>query len=259
MKPDIATIDKNMMRGKTVLITDGAMGIGESLVRVFVQAGANIAVNVRNRIQFEKLRNFLEQSESSFRLFNFDSLTKETIKKIVIAVRELGRITVLINFCDFEENIPFMQTDEKKWDIMVERHLTTAYRFCSAIVPDMIEAKYGRIVNISSLFAKTGGYIAGAGVHYCAATNGLIGLSRGLGIQLAPYGITVNTLCPSLVDGEAEKTRNTSELNRLRNEMPFSRFADPLEIAGGALFLASPYTSWITGYSLDINGGLFMD
>ncbi|MEA4815434.1 MAG: SDR family oxidoreductase [Lachnospiraceae bacterium] len=260
MKIDLNCIDKSMLSGKVAFVSDASAGIAEEVIRLFSMAGAAVAFNAKDSKQAEKVKSTVEAQGARCKAFNFSCLDAENIKQMVLeAEKELGEIQILVNYCDFEENIPFTETDEEKWNRMIELQLTNAYRFCHAVVPGMIEAGYGKIINVSSLSAKTGGYVVGAGIHYCAAEGGLLGLSRGLAMQLAENNITVNSVCPSIVDIEAEKSRNKDELDVLKKELPFNRFADPLEIAGGVLFLASPFTSWITGYSLDINGGLFMD
>ena len=260
MSINLDHIDKSMLKGKTALVSDASIGISEEVIRLFAMAGADIALNARDAGSRDRVKKILDKEGVKYKIFDFASLNSENIKTMVNETeKNIGRIGILVNYCDFEENIPFSDTNEEKWGRMIDLHLTNAYRFCHAAVPGMIEAGYGRIINIGSVSGKTGGYAIGAGVHYCAAAGGLLGLSRGLALKLADKNITVNTVCPSIVQLEIQKSRSGEEIENIKKELPFNRLAEPLEIAGGVLFLASPFTGWITGYSLDINGGLFMD
>ena len=182
--------------------------------------------------------------------------SEESVQNLVeTTLRTYGRIDILINSAAIGQKKTFADMELADWNKIIAIDLNSVYLTCHHVLPYMLQRQYGRIVNISSISAHTGGGIM-SGSHYCAAKNGVIGLSKGIAREVAKAGITVNCVSPG-----ASKT----DINGIRFEdknvpadIPMGRRGEREEIAAGIVFLSSPEASYITGVNLDINGGAYM-
>lgn len=140
-----------------------------------------------------------------------------------------------------------------EWQEVINTNLSSAFNMCSLVIPDMVEQKYGRIVNISSVIGQTGGF---GQTNYAAAKAGLIGFSKSLALETAKYGITVNNICPGFIGTEMVGAMPEEVLKGIVAKIPVGKLGDPNDIAEGVVYLVNaPY---MTGQCLNINGGLYM-
>ncbi|MDI3500326.1 MAG: 3-oxoacyl-[acyl-carrier protein] reductase, partial [Thermoanaerobacter sp.] len=143
------------------------------------------------------------------------------------------------------------------WDRMINIHLKGTFNCCRFVVPHMIKMRYGRIINMSFAVAKSGSI--GAGAHYCAAKGGIIGFTKALANQLAEYKITVNAVALAMIDTEMIRWRTEEQLKEHIELIPMKRIGTCREVSEAVAYLASDFAEFITGYTIDINGGLYMD
>ncbi|MBI3854058.1 MAG: SDR family oxidoreductase [Planctomycetes bacterium] len=177
------------MKDKIALITGGGRGIGEAIARRFASEGARLFITSRTPKDLERVA--LETGA------NFDICDVTQPKEIGALVRKIGPVDILVNNAGVAESAPFVKTDLETWRRVMDTNVTSAFLFCKAIVPGMIDRKYGRIVNISSVAGKRGGpYITA----YAASKHAMLGLNSSLAMELQDFGITVNAICPGYVD-----------------------------------------------------------
>jgi NAD(P)-dependent dehydrogenase (short-subunit alcohol dehydrogenase family) len=172
-------------------------------------------------------------------------------------VEHLGTVHILINNAGILRPTAVIDIEEDEWDLVIEVNLKSTYLCSRAVLPVMREAGWGRIINASSTAGKNISTVGGA--HYTAAKAGILGFTRHLAKEVAGYGITVNSVCPGLIN--TEMVRQTIGAERARayaESFPISRMGEPEEVAELIAFLASDRAAYITGASLDINGGDLM-
>ena len=166
--------------------------------------------------------------------------------------REMGAVSVLVNNAGISEQKLFTDITDSDWKTMLAVHLDGAFYMTRAVLPCMLHEKYGRIINIASMWGETGGACE---VHYSAAKAGLIGMTKALAKELAPSGITVNAVSPGAVDTDMMRMLGTEICKSVAEETPVGRLARPEEIADAVCFLAKDKAAYITGQVLSVNGG----
>jgi len=250
---------EKFLQGKTVLITGASRGLGREYANVFSQAGADIIINYQSKeTDAEKTKEIVEANGCKGLIFKADVSDGEQVKAMVdAAIENFGKIDILINNAGFSQPKFFLDITEAEWDRMVSVHLKGAYNCCHYAIPHMIERRQGKIINMSSLIGKSGG--VWAGTHYGSAKAGLIGMTKSLANQLAPYNINVNCVAPAFIITEISSWRTPEQLRAHTEMTALKRTGNTLEAAYATLYLASPYADYVTGYTMDIGGGVYMD
>lgn len=245
------------LEAKVALITGGTGGIGQAICRALARDGASIAINY---VSNEKAARQLSEELSGVTNVisaQGDVARAANVRRIVSTVEErLGPVQILVNNAGWTQPQSFLQTSEADWDRMLEVHLKGAFLLAQAVAPGMIERRSGSIINISSVVARTGAMMAG--VHYCAAKAGLLGLTRALANQLARHNVRVNAVAPGMIDTSMIRWRTEEQLQADIATIPLQRVGHPNEVAEAVRFLASEASGYITGETVDINGGQFM-
>jgi 3-oxoacyl-[acyl-carrier protein] reductase len=247
------------LRGQVAVITGANRGIGRAIAQVFVAAGARVALLARTTETLHEVAETLRQTHpagdpSAVLALPADVAQEAQVNRAMQQVLEAwGRIDVLVNNAGLISFGPFTQVDLAEWERVIGANLTGAYLCCRAVAPAMMEQKSGRIINISSVSAQTGG--VSGGVHYAASKGGMVTMTKTLARDLAPYNITVNAIAPGQID--ADPNLLTAEARqRVLKMIPLGRLGEPQEIAYATLFLASPMAAYITGATIDVNGGI---
>ena len=233
----------------TVLITGGSRGIGAEAVRTFSKAGYRTAFFYRaSEEAAQKLA--AETGACAIRCDVTDST------QVAAACREAGRvlshIDVLINNAGVAQQKLFTDVTDEDWDWMIASNLSSAFYVSRAVLPGMISRRYGRILNVGSIWGQVG---ASCEVHYSAAKAGLIGLTQALAKEVAPSGVTVNCLCPGVIQTDMLSSFTPEDLAALADETPVGRLGTPEDVASALLWLSSRESSFITGQVIGVNGG----
>jgi NAD(P)-dependent dehydrogenase (short-subunit alcohol dehydrogenase family) len=194
------------MKDKVALITGGGRGIGEAIARRFAVEGARLFITSRTPKDLERVA--LETGA------NFDVCDVTQPKEVGSLIRKIGPVDILVNNAGVAESAPFVRTDLETWRRVLDTNVTSAFLFCKAIVPGMLDRGYGRIVNISSISGKRGGPYLSA---YSASKHALLGLSSSLAMELQGSGITVNAICPGYVDTGMTRS-NAARIARLTGQ-----------------------------------------
>jgi len=234
---------------KTVLITGGSRGIGRAAVELFSKEGYNVAFTYKSSYEAA-----MELSEKCGALaIKADSESESEIKEAVKKVREtFGGIDVLINNAAVSSFSLLTDLSLAEWNRVVNTSLTGAFLFTREALPDMIRNKWGRIINVSSMWGTAG---ASCEVHYSAAKAGIIGFTKALAKELGPSGITVNAVAPGVINTDMNKSLDKEELKALTEDTPVGRIGECEDVSRAILFLADEKSSFITGEIMNISGG----
>ena len=239
---------------KVVLVTGASRGIGRAIALVFARAGAKVALVARTAAKLKETEMEIRTAGGEARAYPADVAVEEEVNHTVAGiVEEWGRLDVLINNAGLVDFGPLKEIESDAWNRVIGTNLTGAYLCSRAVAPVMEKQHSGRIVNITSVSAQTGG--VSGGVHYTASKGGLAAMTKTLARDLAPYGVTVNAISPGQIDADPELL-TPEQREKVTAMIPLGRLGKPTEIAYVALFLASPMADYITGATLDVNGGI---
>ena len=236
---------------KKVLITGASRGIGYALAKAFAQKGYMVFAAYNKT--YEPLRQMaidMEQKGFSVIPVKCDVSNAENVKEMF---RQAGHVDILINNAGISQTKLFTDITEDDWDNMMAVNLKSVYLCTKEVLPQMINAKSGNIINISSVWGVTGGSCE---VHYSAAKAGVIGLTKALAKELGPSGICVNCIAPGVIKTDMTSDLSSDDKNALIEQTPAGRIGLPGDIAGAALFLAE--NSFITGEVINVNGGFYI-
>jgi len=242
-------------RGRVAIVTGAARGLGLAAAVRLHERGASVAVNVRGEERAEQVareigQNVLALSGDVAEAGVPDAVVRQTVERF-------GRIDILINNAALPLTTRFEQISAEEWRQAMEVNLTAPFLLIQAVLPSMKQQHYGRIVNISSTAGRMVSTLGGA--HYTTSKTGLLGLTRAAAKELGPYGITVNAVCPGMIDTELTRESAPADvLDRLAGGYPVPRLGTAVEVADLICFAASERAGYITGASLDINGGDLM-
>jgi len=241
--------------GRVAIITGASRGLGLAAAQRLYERGASVAINVRDAARAESAAKSL--GERALAVPGDitgagvpDDIARRTIERF-------GRVDILVNNAAMARSTRFGDLSAEEWRAAMETNLTAPFLLIKAVLPLMQAQRYGRIVNISSSAGRMVSTLGGA--HYTASKTGLLGLTRAAAKELGKFGITVNAVCPGMIDTELTRETATPEvLERLARGYPVPRLGTSLEVAELICFVASEIAGYITGASLDINGGDIM-
>jgi 2-hydroxycyclohexanecarboxyl-CoA dehydrogenase len=248
--------------GKIVIVTGGGGGIGGASCRRFASEGANVAVFDLNLEAAERVAAGIVATGGAATAFHCDITDRASVDAALKATEaQLGAVAVLVNNAGWDVFKPFTRTVPAEWDKLIAINLTGALHMHHAVLPGMVERRYGHIVNVASDAARGGS--SGEAV-YAACKGGLVALSKTLAREHARHGITVNVVCPgptdtALLAGMAEGARDPAKLiEAFRSAIPLGRLGQPEDLAGAIVFFGSDDASFITGQVISVSGGLTM-
>ena len=244
------------LAGRVALVTGAARGLGRAAAAERLLAdGARVAVNVRRREQGEAL---VRDLGADVLVLLGDVSVASDVETFVAAILErFGRLDILVNNAAAAYSTRFAEITEEEWRRALDVNLTAPFLCTRAALPAMKAQGYGRVINLSSTAGKSVSTLGGA--HYTASKAGLLGLTRASAKELGPFGITVNAVCPGLIDTELTREHATGdELAAHARSFPIPRLGTAAEVADLIALLASEAAGYITGASLDINGGDLM-
>jgi 3-oxoacyl-[acyl-carrier protein] reductase len=240
---------------KTALITGATGGLGGAIARALHRQGATVAISGR---QLDKLELLAAELESRVVVCPCDLARKEEVAKLVdVAIAKLGRLDILVNNAGLTRDNLFMVMKDEQWDEVITVNLTSTFMLMRSAARAMMRAKtgYGRIINISSISGIMGN--PGQG-NYAAAKAGMIGMSKSLAREVASRGITVNCIAPGFIKTPMTDALTDKQTASIKEAIPAQRFGAPEDVAGAAVYLASLEAAYITGATLNVNGGLIM-
>ena len=241
--------------GRVAIVTGAARGLGRAAAARLHERGASVAVNVRDRERAESLAKSIGDNALAVPGdISAPGVAEDVVRR---TVERFGRVDILVNNAALARSTRFPDLTVDEWRLALEVNMTAPFLLIKAVFPMMKQQKYGRIVNVSSSAGRTVSTLGGA--HYTASKAGLLGLTRAAAKELGKHGITVNAVCPGMIDTELTRENASPELlERLAASYPVPRLGTALEVADLICFAASEAAGYITGASLDINGGDLM-
>ena len=245
-------------QGKVAIVTGAGRGMGRAVALRLAAGGACVAINDLRLEDAQRVADELTDRGTKTVAVEGDVTRSSDVRRMVDStIDSLDAVHILINNAGVLRPTPVIDIEEDEWDFVVGVNLKGTYLCSRAVLPAMREQGWGRIVNFSSTAGKNVSTVGGA--HYTAAKAGILGFTRHLAKEEAAYGITVNSVCPGLIDTEMVRdTISDDRADAYAASFPIQRLGEPEEVAELVAFLASDRASYITGASLDINGGDLM-
>lgn len=234
---------------KNVLITGGSRGIGKAMVELFSKRGYGVAFTYKSS---DADARSLAEKTGALAVRADSSKEDDVISAVKYVSENLGNIDCLINNAGISSFSLFTDISLSDWREMIDVNLTGAFLYSKNVIPGMVSRRYGRIINITSMWGIVG---ASCEVHYSTAKAGLIGMTKALAKELGPSGITVNAIAPGVINTDMNRNLSESDIADLVDETPIMRIGEALDVASAALFLASDEASFITGEIMNISGG----
>lgn len=248
------------MSDKVALVSGAGRGIGRGIAIAMAQEGYAVAVGDLNEENSLETVALVEAEGGKARFVSLDVTSSEAVSSAVAETNEcLGQISAVVNCAGWDDLMPFTATNEEFWDKVIEINYKGTLRMVQAVLPSMIENKWGRIINIGSDAARVGSMFEAV---YSGAKGGVVSFSKTLAREVARSGVTVNTVCPGPTKTpgleEAVDPKNEKMFKAMLAGIPMGRFGEPSDIGAAVAFLASEKAGYITGQTLSVSGGLTM-
>lgn len=241
------------LTGKTALVTGATGGIGEAIARALHGAGATVAISGRNE---DKLRVLSGELKERVHVITADlSSAAGTDKLVDDATKAMERIDVLVNNAGLTKDGLSMRMKDEDWQQVLDVNLTAPFRLARAVQRGMMKARWGRIINITSVVGVTGNP---GQTNYCASKAGMIGWSKAMAAEIASRNITVNCIAPGFVATAMTDALTDGQKAAINAKIPMGRMGGSEDIAAAALYLASNEAAYVTGQTIHVNGGMAM-
>jgi len=244
-----------VLNGKKAIVTGGTAGIGKAIALKFAQQGADVAIFGTNHERGQKVVTEIEETTGQKALFvAVDVSNTEKVQEAVnLVLEKFGTVDILVNNAGIVRDGLLLRMSEGDWDRVIDVNLKSVYNTSKAVVRTMMKARTGRIINISSVIGLTGN--AGQ-VNYAASKSGIIGGTKSLAKELASRNIFVNCIAPGFIETEMTAKLDEATVDGWRKAIPLKRGGTPEDIANACVFLASDMSAYITGQTLNVDGGM---
>jgi len=243
------------LQGKTALVTGASQGIGRACALALAGAGAKVALAARNEGKLNEVAAEIAAAGGAAAVFALDIASEESIEICAkAAIAHFGTIEILVNNAGITRDRTLRKMTDDDWLAVLHTNLNACYFGVSAVMPLMLEQKYGRIVNISSFVGQAGNF---GQANYAASKGGIIAFTKTAAIELAKYNVTCNALAPGFTETNMLAKVPEQVRTQILARIPMGRFGQPAEIAKAVLFLAAD-ADYITGQQINVNGGVYM-
>ena len=241
------------LTGKTALVTGASGGIGGAIAKTLHAAGANVGLSGTRTEPLEALAAELGDRAHVLPCNLGDAEAVTALPKR--ATDAMGGLDILVNNAGITRDNLFMRMSDEEWQSVIDVNLTSTFRLCKGVLRGMMKARWGRIVNISSVVGATGN--PGQG-NYAAAKAGMVGMTKSLAYEVATRGITVNAVAPGFIETAMTDKLTDDQKSAILTQIPSGRMGTPDEIASAVLYLSSAEAGYVTGTTLHVNGGMAM-
>jgi len=244
------------LSGRVALVTGASQGIGRGCALRLAKSGAAVAVAARNRENLDEVVREITAAGGQAAAFVLDVADEEQIKAVFkAAIAQFGKVDILVNNAGITRDQLVMRMKRADWDAVIQTNLTSAYLCTQQVTSSMLKQRWGRIINIASVFGQMG---QAGQANYAASKAGLIGLTMAIARELASRSITCNAVAPGFIETAMTAPISGVETihNAINQQTPLGRWGKPEEVANVALFLASDEASYVTGAAYVVDGGL---
>jgi len=244
------------LSGRVALVTGASQGIGQACALKLAEAGATVALAARNREKLDEVAAQISAAGGKAVSFQLDVGDEEQIKTVVkSAIADLGKIDILINNAGITRDQLVMRMKRADWDAVINTNLTSAYLCIQQVIPGMLKQRWGRIINITSVFGQMG---QAGQANYAASKAGLIGLTMAIAREVGSRSITCNAVAPGFIATAMTEVLPDEIKETGLKAIPLGRIGTTDDVAAAVRFLASEEASYITGHVLNVNGGMLM-
>jgi len=238
------------------LVTGASQGIGRACALALAEAGAQVALAARNVEKLEAVAAEIAAAGGTAKAFALDVSDEDSIKACAKdVISHFGKVEILVNNAGITRDILTLRMKKKDWDDVLTTNLTGAFLLTQACMSSMLKARWGRVINITSVVGETG---QAGQANYAASKAGLIGLTKSLARELASRTITVNAVAPGYIETSMTEVLTAEQRAAMMAHVPLARPGTDKDVAAAVAFLASEGASYITGHTLDVNGGMYM-
>ena len=246
-----------MLQNQIALITGTSRGIGKAIALKLGKDGASVVGTATTDEGAESISNYLNEAGIKGKGIVLNVNDTDQIKNLFTEIRkEFGEVTILVNNAGITRDDLLVRMKDEKWDEVIGTNLKAIFRLSREVLRAMMMARSGRIINISSIVGSTGNV---GQSNYAAAKAGILGLSKSLAREVGSRNITVNCVAPGFVDTDMTRALSEKQQQDLLQYVPLKRLGKPEDIASAVAFLASPSAGYITGATLHVNGGMYME
>lgn len=244
------------LNNKICLITGATRGIGQAIAQKLGAQGATVIGTATSQGGADSITESLKTAGITGQGYVLNVTDADSVEQLIKNITETyGSISVLVNNAGITRDNLMMRMKEEEWDDIMSTNLKSVYRLSKAVLRGMMKARSGRIINITSVVGVSGN--AGQ-ANYSAAKAGVIGFSKSLAQEIGSRGITVNAIAPGFINTDMTKALEEDQIAKLTASIPTARLGEPEDIAAGVVFLASDESSYVTGTTMHINGGMYM-
>jgi 3-oxoacyl-[acyl-carrier protein] reductase len=244
------------LTGKVAFVTGASQGIGRTVALRLAKEGATVAAAARSQEKLAELVNEIKATGANATAFPLDVADEEQIKATVkSAISQLGKIDILVNNAGITKDQLVMRMKRADWDAVLQTNLTSAYLLIQQVIGSMLKQRWGRIINITSVFGQMG---QAGQANYAASKAGLIGLTMAIAREVGSRNITCNAVAPGFIETAMTAALGDDFKQNAVKQIPLGRVGSPDDVAGAVAFLASGDASYITGHVLSVNGGMLM-
>ena len=241
------------LNGKNALVTGASGGIGGEIAKALHKAGATVALSGTRVEPLEALAAVLGERAHVLPCNLSDGEAVDALPKQ--AVEAMGSVDILVNNAGITRDQIFMRMSDEEWDSVINVNLTSTMRLCRGVMRPMMKARWGRIINISSIVGATGNP---GQVNYAASKAGMVGLTKSIAYEVASRGITANCVAPGFIATAMTDKLTDDQKEKINAQIPAARMGTPEEIAAAVLYLASSEAGYTTGATIHVNGGMAM-
>ena len=246
-----------MLQNQIALVTGASRGIGQAIALELGKQGATVIGTATTAAGAEAISRHLDEAGIKGAGMALNVNDPAQIEIILEAIRgKFGEITILVNNAGITRDNLLMRMKDEEWDDIMATNLKSVFRLSRAVIRAMMKARSGRIINISSVVGAIGNM---GQTNYAAAKAGMVGFSKSLAREVGSRNITVNCVAPGFVDTDMTRSLTQKQQEDLIQHVPLGRLGRPEEVAAAVAFLASPAAGYITGATLHVNGGMYMD
>ena len=243
-----------VLEGEVALVTGASRGIGRAIAEQLASQGATVIGTATSDAGADNITAYLSSSGGKGMCLNVTDA--DSVAAVMKAINdEYGVVTILVNNAGITRDNLLMMMKQEQWDDIINTNLTSIYRLSKAVLRNMMKKKKGRIINISSVVGITGNP---GQTNYSATKAGMLGFTKSLAREIGSRNITVNCVAPGFIDTDMTRELPEEQRQALISQIPLNRLGDAADIAAAVAFLASPAAAYITGETINVNGGMYM-
>ena len=244
------------LNNKIAIVTGASRGIGSAIAKSLAKNGVKVALNARNSEALKKLKNEITSANGIAEIMVGDVSCIDSFTKVVNdTIKKFGNIDILVNNAGITKDNIIMRMKESEWDDVLNINLKGCFNGIKSVAKPMIKNRYGKIINITSIIGQIGN--SGQG-NYAASKAGIVGLTKSTAKELGSRNITVNAIAPGYIATNMTQDLNDEIKNKMKSTIPLGRFGLPSDIANLVCFLVSDDASYITGQTINVDGGMVM-